>query len=213
MTYPNNLSEFREIENRPDVVYDPEKKTRVYAQDIIKTQEGVNVTQDFLGTKDEWGGFRPPEMVAEVESNLIDTIYQEVENITPSTIPGVITGYTPTTGQALTIYNSEVRIVEYGPMIESEFFVDMTFGTNSSNQGYLETNIPMANFGQGENLYIEWTSSDVSGDNILRDRYPVIRHSTTGNMRLRVGFYRFRNSDKSDEGAIQLSGRVITRRF
>ena len=42
------IADFREIENRPGVVYDPSRKTRVYAEDIINTQEAVLETQVFV---------------------------------------------------------------------------------------------------------------------------------------------------------------------
>lgn len=43
------IYEFREVENRPDVVYDPTRKTRVYAEDIVYTQDAVLETQYFVG--------------------------------------------------------------------------------------------------------------------------------------------------------------------
>lgn len=44
-----DIREFREVENRPDVVYDPTRKTRVYAEDIVYTQDAVLETQYFVG--------------------------------------------------------------------------------------------------------------------------------------------------------------------
>lgn len=44
-----DIREFREVENRPDVVYDPSRKTRVYAEDIVNTQDAVLETQYFVG--------------------------------------------------------------------------------------------------------------------------------------------------------------------
>lgn len=55
MAYPNTYDEFRETENRPDVVYDPNQKRRVYAEDINNATAAIAAIQATLGLKPDDG--------------------------------------------------------------------------------------------------------------------------------------------------------------
>lgn len=49
MAYPATYDEFRETENRADVVYDPTQKKRVYAEDINNATAALAAVQAVLG--------------------------------------------------------------------------------------------------------------------------------------------------------------------
>ena len=55
MAYPNTYDEFRETENRPDVVYDPNQKRRVYAEDINNATAAIAAVQATLGLNPDDG--------------------------------------------------------------------------------------------------------------------------------------------------------------
>ena len=57
MAYPDSYDEFRETENRPDVVYDPAQKKRLFAEDINQTTAALAAVQAILGLNpdDGWG--------------------------------------------------------------------------------------------------------------------------------------------------------------
>lgn len=57
MAYPNTFDEFRETENRADVVYDPDQKKRVFAEDINNTTAALAAVQAVLGLNPDagWG--------------------------------------------------------------------------------------------------------------------------------------------------------------
>ena len=57
MAYPDTYDEFRETENRADVVYDPAQKKRVFAEDITQTTAALAAVQATLGLNpdDGWG--------------------------------------------------------------------------------------------------------------------------------------------------------------
>lgn len=57
MAYPDNYDDFRETENRPDVVYDPGQKRRVYAEDINNATAALAAVQAILGLNPDagWG--------------------------------------------------------------------------------------------------------------------------------------------------------------
>lgn len=47
--YPNTYDDFRETENRPDVVYEPDQKRRVFAEDINNATAAIAAIQATLG--------------------------------------------------------------------------------------------------------------------------------------------------------------------
>ena len=49
MAYPDTYDDFRETENRPDVVYDPDQKRRVFAEDINNATAAIAAIQATLG--------------------------------------------------------------------------------------------------------------------------------------------------------------------
>lgn len=57
MAYPDSYDEFRETENRADVVYDPDQKKRVFAEDINNTTAALAAVQAILGLNPDagWG--------------------------------------------------------------------------------------------------------------------------------------------------------------
>ena len=81
-----DIREFREVENRPDVVYDPTRKTRVYAEDIVNTQEAVLETQYFVGEGADLGMGTVEEAMYHVDAqgydayNLADEANAEAMN-------------------------------------------------------------------------------------------------------------------------------------
>ena len=55
MAYPNTYDDFRETENRPDVVYDPDQKRRVFAEDINNATAAIAAIQATLGLNPDEG--------------------------------------------------------------------------------------------------------------------------------------------------------------
>lgn len=49
MTYPSTIDTFREIEDYPGVVIDPERKDTVYAADTIELQEAIVAVEETVG--------------------------------------------------------------------------------------------------------------------------------------------------------------------
>lgn len=47
--FPNAIAEFREMNNIPQMTYDPEKKTTIYAEDFQKMQDEIIALENFLG--------------------------------------------------------------------------------------------------------------------------------------------------------------------
>ena len=55
MAYPGTYDDFRETENRPDVVYDPNQKRRVFAEDINNATAAIAAIQATLGLNPDKG--------------------------------------------------------------------------------------------------------------------------------------------------------------
>lgn len=55
MAYPGTYDDFRETENRPDVVYDPGQKRRVFAEDINNATAAIAAIQATLGLNPDEG--------------------------------------------------------------------------------------------------------------------------------------------------------------
>lgn len=55
MAYPDTYDDFRETENRPDVVYDPDQKRRVFAEDINNATAAIAAIQATLGLNPDEG--------------------------------------------------------------------------------------------------------------------------------------------------------------
>lgn len=55
MAYPGTYDDFRETENRPDVVYDPDQKRRVFAEDINNATAAIAAIQATLGLNPDEG--------------------------------------------------------------------------------------------------------------------------------------------------------------
>lgn len=55
MAYPDTFDEFRETENRADVVYDPDQKRRVFAEDINNATAAIAAIQATLGLNPDEG--------------------------------------------------------------------------------------------------------------------------------------------------------------
>ena len=55
MSYPDTYDDFRETENRPDVVYDPNQKRRVFAEDINNATAAIAAIQATLGLNPDEG--------------------------------------------------------------------------------------------------------------------------------------------------------------
>ena len=55
MAYPDTYDDFRETENRPDVVYDPNQKRRVFAEDINNATAAIAAIQATLGLNPDEG--------------------------------------------------------------------------------------------------------------------------------------------------------------
>lgn len=93
MPYPNTFDEFRETENRADVVYDPDQKRRVFAEDINNATAAIAAIQATLGLNPDEGYGTVVEYVNLVSSvandaysyaneayNYADQAYNEVMN-------------------------------------------------------------------------------------------------------------------------------------
>lgn len=93
MAYPGTYDDFRETENRPDVVYDPDQKRRVFAEDINNATAAIAAIQATLGLNPDEGYGTVVEYVNLVYSyaqdaynyaddayNLADNAYAEVMN-------------------------------------------------------------------------------------------------------------------------------------
>lgn len=72
MAYPSTYDDFRETENRPDVVYDPDQKRRVYAEDINNATAAIAAIQATLGLSPDEGYGTVVEYVNMVHSVAID---------------------------------------------------------------------------------------------------------------------------------------------
>ena len=55
MAYPGTYDDFRETENRPDVVYDANQKRRVFAEDINNATAAIAAIQATLGLNPDEG--------------------------------------------------------------------------------------------------------------------------------------------------------------
>lgn len=72
MAYPNTYDEFRETENRADVVYDPDQKKRVFAEDINNTTAALAAVQAILGLNPDAGWGTVVQYCQAIEQQTID---------------------------------------------------------------------------------------------------------------------------------------------
>lgn len=72
MAYPGTYDDFRETENRPDVVYDPDQKRRVFAEDINNATAAIAAIQAILGLNPDEGYGTVVNYVNMVNSNAQD---------------------------------------------------------------------------------------------------------------------------------------------
>ena len=75
MAYPGTYDHFRETENRPDVVYDPDQKRRVFAEDINNATAAIAAIQATLGLNPDEGYGTVVEYVNMVHSVANDANY------------------------------------------------------------------------------------------------------------------------------------------
>ena len=82
MAYPDNYDEFRETENRADVVYDPDQKKRVFAEDINNTTAALAAVQAILGLNPDAGWGTVVQYCQAIEQQTIDAYDHAAEAYT-----------------------------------------------------------------------------------------------------------------------------------
>lgn len=82
MAYPNTYDEFRETENRADVVYDPDQKKRVFAEDINNTTAALAAVQAVLGLNPDAGWGTVVQYCQAIEQQATDAFNHAAEAYT-----------------------------------------------------------------------------------------------------------------------------------
>lgn len=111
--YPNSIASFRDIENRADVVYDPDKKTTLFAEDVNALRDEVVAIETTLGTdtglvtlssllKNNWtDAFAIPVQVRRT-GNIVE-VFGQVYGGNNTNFLQLPTGYRPQTGSTILV--------------------------------------------------------------------------------------------------------------
>lgn len=70
MAYPDSFDGLRMVANRPGIVYDPNKQTTLYANDLQNLQANINRTQETLGLNPEGSKMSVAERLEDMDTRI-----------------------------------------------------------------------------------------------------------------------------------------------